>query len=110
MRGRCLRQVDGASVAYWKANLSFATLAAVVGYPVLTLPVGLTAAGLPVGVQVMYRRFGEEHLLAVGKVLEEVKARSSFVFLSLSFSLCFVFCPFVLSLFVHLWFSLLFLR
>ncbi len=42
------------------------------GVPVLSLPVGFTAEGLPVGVQVIGRPRGDAAVLAAGAVLEQV--------------------------------------
>lgn len=38
--------------------------------PALSLPVGLAADGLPVGLQIVGRRFGDEHVLSYGAALE----------------------------------------
>jgi len=38
--------------------------------PALSLPVGLAADGLPVGLQIVGRRFGDEHVLSHGAALE----------------------------------------
>ncbi len=42
------------------------------GVPVLSLPVGFTAEGLPVGVQIIGRPRGDAAVLAAGAVLEQV--------------------------------------
>ncbi len=42
------------------------------GVPVLSLPVGFTAAGLPVGIQIIGRPRGDAAVLAAGAVLEQV--------------------------------------
>lgn len=38
--------------------------------PALSLPIGLATNGLPVGLQIVGRRFADEHVLAMGAVLE----------------------------------------
>jgi aspartyl-tRNA(Asn)/glutamyl-tRNA(Gln) amidotransferase subunit A len=40
------------------------------GLPGLSIPCGLTAAGLPVGLQIIGRRFDEETVLGAGAALE----------------------------------------
>ena len=45
-------------------------LAAATGFPSLTMPLGKTADGLPIGCLLMARRFGEDVLLAAAKAIE----------------------------------------
>ena len=47
----------------------------VLGMPGLTVPMSVTAEGLPVGVQLVARPFEEELLLHVGEVLEEARGK-----------------------------------
>lgn len=51
--------------------LRFAFLATLCGLPALSLPVGFTEAGLPVGIQLIGKPRGEGRLLQVARVLEE---------------------------------------
>lgn len=51
----------------------FTVSANIVGVPALSVPNGLTKAGLPVDVQFMAPHFGEESLFTIGKVLEKVR-------------------------------------
>ncbi|GAA2007626.1 amidase [Nakamurella flavida] len=44
----------------------------VTGHPVLAMPAGFTAAGTPVGIQIVGRHRGEADLLAVGKAFEAI--------------------------------------
>ena len=44
-------------------------------YPVISLPVGLAADGLPVGIQVVGRRYGDERLLSLAAGMEKIFAR-----------------------------------
>lgn len=44
------------------------------GCPALSIPYGSDTTGLPLGVQVMGPRFGEERLFALGKVIEGLRA------------------------------------
>jgi Asp-tRNA(Asn)/Glu-tRNA(Gln) amidotransferase A subunit family amidase len=43
------------------------------GFPALTLPMGMSPDGLPVGVQLVGKPFSEELLLAVGEHLENIR-------------------------------------
>lgn len=56
-------EVDGQPVPQLLANLLHSVIFNVTGHPVVTLPIGLTAQGLPVGVQVVGRRWQELALL-----------------------------------------------
>lgn len=70
-KGRPLPElsVGNARVLYLEAALGWTTPFSLTGHPVLTLPVGVFD-GLPVGLQVVGRRFGDEVLLAVGQRLQ----------------------------------------
>ena len=46
-------------------------LAALAGVPALALPVGLTAAGLPVGVDLVAQQFSDKRLLGIGYAIEQ---------------------------------------
>lgn len=54
---------------YAQANLGFAIPFTVTGNPVVTLPVSLTKEGLPVGIQVIGRRYEDFRLIEVARVL-----------------------------------------
>jgi amidase len=56
-------EVDGKPFPQLMANLLHSVIFNLTGNPVVTLPVGLTAQGLPVGVQVVGRRWQELALL-----------------------------------------------
>src|SRR5262249_61387513 len=49
----------------------FTVPASLAGLPAISVPSGLTAAGLPLGIQVLGPRFGEEALFAAARALEE---------------------------------------
>jgi amidase len=59
--------VDGYQVSQLRANLLHTIIFNVIGNPVVTLPVGRTVAGLPVGVQMVGRRSEEWALLAAAE-------------------------------------------
>ena len=56
-------EVDGKPFPQLLANLLHSVIFNVTGHPVATLPIGLTAQGLPVGVQLIGRRWQEMDLL-----------------------------------------------
>lgn len=59
--------VDGRQVSQLAANLLHSIIFNVSGNPVVTISIGRTAAGLPVGVQLIGRRSGEPALLAAAE-------------------------------------------
>jgi amidase len=63
--------VDGESVNYWRvighcAPFNFT------GHPAAVIPLGRDPQGLPIGIQVVSRRWGDERLLAIAERLAEV--------------------------------------
>jgi len=50
---------------------AFTAGANITGQPAASLPIGLGADGLPLGLQIIGRRFGDAEVLAVSRVLEE---------------------------------------
>ena len=62
-------RVDGRKLSYLEATIGWTVPFSVTGSPVVTLPVGIEA-GLPVGVQVVGRRWRDQALLAVAARLE----------------------------------------
>jgi len=64
--------VDGKQIGLFQAMMP-AVIANVLGLPAVTVPMGLSEAGLPVGVQLMGRPFEDERLLDVAIRLEEAR-------------------------------------
>ena len=65
---------DAKPTSYWPAVLSYVLPFTVTGHPVVTMPVGMVnikGVKLPVGVQVIGRRGGDDALLDTCRVLEE---------------------------------------
>jgi Asp-tRNA(Asn)/Glu-tRNA(Gln) amidotransferase A subunit family amidase len=62
--------VDGQEVGLFQAMMP-AVLANVLGLPAVTVPMGISEDGLPVGVQLVGRPFEDEMLLEVAIRLEE---------------------------------------
>jgi len=58
-------EVDGRQVNYWSAGLALTTPFSLTGNPVVVLPLARSAGGLPIGVQLVGRRWGEMGLLAL---------------------------------------------
>jgi len=61
--------IEGQEVPYYLPLTPFNMLFNITGHPVVVLPLGLTASGLPVGVQVVGRRWGEARLLGLAHAL-----------------------------------------
>ena len=64
-------QVDGRDEVYWMVS-AHATVFNYSGHPAVTLPYALDRAGLPLGVQLVGKRWDESRLLAIARVLAAV--------------------------------------
>jgi amidase len=64
--------VDGRSVSYWTGSLGHTSVFNLIGSPVVVLPLGQSDGGLPIGVQVVGRRWHDMELLAVAQQLSSV--------------------------------------
>jgi amidase len=64
--------IDGVSHPYFFAGTSYNFLANLTGQPSIVLPCGFSKDGLPIGLQLTGKRWGEAKLLAVAKVLEKL--------------------------------------
>ena len=67
-------EVDGAQIASYEDWLRFSFLATTTLLPALSMPVGFTRAGLPVGVQLIGPPRGEARLLQVALFIEDALA------------------------------------
>lgn len=65
-------KVDQQLVPYLVWGLTHAPIFNLTGNPVVTLPVGKTQAGLPIGIQVVGKRGHDQELLAIAQTLTEV--------------------------------------
>jgi amidase len=63
--------VDGQEVTYWLVN-AHTTLFNYTGHPAVVLPYKLDRDGLPLGIQIVGKRWDEARLLAIAKALAEV--------------------------------------
>jgi amidase len=63
--------VDSAELHYYMATQAYTTPFNFSESPVLAMPIGRTSAGLPVGIQVVGRRFADFELLAIGQIIAD---------------------------------------
>jgi amidase len=63
--------VDDADVPYMMAAAAFATVFNLTGHPAVVLPIGRTEDGLPLGVQVVGRRWADRSLLATAAAIDD---------------------------------------
>jgi Asp-tRNA(Asn)/Glu-tRNA(Gln) amidotransferase A subunit family amidase len=52
----------------WRFNLPFSAS----GHPAMTVPMGFSAAGLPIGLQLVARHHGEGRLFRVGRLFQAI--------------------------------------
>jgi amidase len=64
-------RVDGIEVSYWMVSFH-STVFNYTGHPGVVLPYGLDHGGLPIGVQIVGKRWDESRLLAIAKAVSEV--------------------------------------
>jgi amidase len=64
-------QVDGETVNYWRA-IGHTAPFNFTGHPSIAIPVARDSDGLPIGVQIVGKRWGEEKLLAVAALIDQV--------------------------------------
>jgi len=67
-------QVDGQKVEYWMVS-AHCTLFNYTGHPAVVLPYKLDGDGLPIGVQMVGKRWDESRLLAIAKAISEVTGK-----------------------------------
>ena len=67
-------QVDEQSVTYWMGGLAYTTPFSVTGNPVAVLPVSRSTEGLPIGIQVIGRRWDDMRVLAVAEAIDSLHA------------------------------------
>ena len=65
-------EVDGQKIPYLLATSMFTSLFNLTGNPVVVLPLSRTKDGLPIGIQLIGRRWKDMELLAVAQTLSEV--------------------------------------
>jgi amidase len=65
-------RIDGVDHPYFFAGCSYNFLANLTGQPSIVLPCGFSKEGLPIGLQLTGKRWGDAKLLGVAKVLEKL--------------------------------------
>jgi amidase len=65
-------RIDGVEHPYFFAGTSYNYLANLTGQPSIVLPCGLSREGLPIGLQLTGKRWGDARLLGIAKVLEKL--------------------------------------
>jgi len=65
-------KIDGADHPYFLAGTSYNYLANLTGQPSIVMPCGFSREGLPIGLQLMGKRWGEAKLLGVAKAIEKL--------------------------------------
>ncbi len=65
-------EVDGQKVPYFLASMSYTIVFNLTGNPVVVIPTGSSKEGLPIGIQVVGRRWQDMELLAAAEALTEV--------------------------------------
>ncbi len=65
-------EIDDERVPYWLATLAYPTIFNVTGNPVVVLPLARSKERLPIGVQVIGRRWHDMELLAIAERLSEL--------------------------------------
>lgn len=70
-RGTAVK-VDGRQVPYMMASGAYTVPFNLTGHPVVVIPIGHTSSGLPIGMQIVGKRWREMELLAVAQKLVEV--------------------------------------
>ncbi|MBM3215705.1 amidase [Candidatus Poribacteria bacterium] len=68
-------RVDDRGVPYWLAGLAHCTPLNLTGHPAVVLPLTRSSSGLPIGVQVVGRRWGDMSLLAVCRAVDSLIGR-----------------------------------
>lgn len=71
-------EVDSHKVPYWRGSISYAIVFNLLGNPVVVLPLTRSSEGMPIGVQVVGRRWRDMELLAIAQQLAEVTGSFQF--------------------------------
>lgn len=65
-------RIDDREVPYFFAGTSYTYLANFTGQPAIVLPCGFARNGLPIGLQLVGKRWGEARLLGIAKAIEKL--------------------------------------
>lgn len=64
--------VDQQNIPYWTWGLSYTSPFNLTGNPVVTLPITRSQDGLPIGLQLVGKRWQDDHLFAIAQCISEV--------------------------------------
>jgi amidase len=64
--------VDGKSYSWEEISPATETISPLTGLPSVVMPVGLDSQGLPIGIQLIGRRWEDERLLAISKLVSQI--------------------------------------
>jgi amidase len=65
-------EIEGRKVPYIMASGAYTIPFALTGHPVVVIPIGCTEAGLPLGMQIVGKRWKEMELLAVAQEIDQL--------------------------------------
>jgi amidase len=65
-------ETDETLLPYWKWGTTFTSIFNLTGNPVVAIPVGFTQTGLPIGVQLVGRRWQDMKLLAIADLVSQL--------------------------------------
>ena len=65
-------EIEGHKVPYFLANGGYTMLFNLTGHPVVVIPIGHSKAGLPIGMQIIGKRWQEMKLLAIAEKIDQV--------------------------------------
>ncbi|KAM3092941.1 amidase [Phormidesmis sp. 146-12] len=68
-------EIDGRQVPYLLASSAYTMPFAFTGHPVIVIPIGKTQTGLPIGMQIIGKRWREIELLAIAQEIDQVVGR-----------------------------------
>lgn len=66
--------VDGKDVDYWSAGIGFTSPYNLTGHPAVVLPLARTREGLPIGVQLIGKRWGDMEILSLAQKISKIMA------------------------------------
>ena len=64
--------IEGRKVPYFLANGAYTMLFNLTGHPVVVIPIGQTDNGLPIGMQIVGKRWKEMELLAIAQQINQI--------------------------------------
>ena len=65
-------EIEGRKVPYFLANGAYTMLFNLTGHPVVVIPIGQTNNGLPIGMQIVGKRWQEMELLAIAEQIDRI--------------------------------------